>query len=240
MKNQQGDAWPACDMPNTSRVSGFLITSVLLLTVFVPAKADQPSPSFLVVPTSMTGLPSYMLNSSESNSSVGSGMSGIGSVWVWVIVGLATLFTFAFVIMCCQLRRLQLENTHLLARRALMLQVATAQDPATGLPLQRQIVLAKSELGVFPLRTFSKGDNSAADVINVVVEDPTVELEAEARVQPSRNLFSINHSCPICLDDFVDGETEVRVLPCSHVYHVHCIDARRRMAHHSFDSLSHV
>lgn len=31
-------------------------------------------------------------------------------------------------------------------------------------------------------------------------------------------------SCPICLDDFEDGITEVRELPCLHIYHMECID----------------
>ena len=30
-------------------------------------------------------------------------------------------------------------------------------------------------------------------------------------------------SCPICLGDFVNGDT-VRVLPCKHLYHQKCVD----------------
>lgn len=31
-------------------------------------------------------------------------------------------------------------------------------------------------------------------------------------------------TCPICLDDFVPAETNVRSLPCHHIYHPECID----------------
>jgi hypothetical protein len=30
-------------------------------------------------------------------------------------------------------------------------------------------------------------------------------------------------SCPVCTDDFVESE-KVRILPCGHIYHQHCID----------------
>lgn len=32
-----------------------------------------------------------------------------------------------------------------------------------------------------------------------------------------------NQSCVICLDDFVEGESSLRLLPCSHGFCVECI-----------------
>eukprot|EP01135_Chromosphaera_perkinsii_P003759 Nk52_evm5s255 gene=Nk52_evmTU5s255 len=40
---------------------------------------------------------------------------------------------------------------------------------------------------------------------------------------PSRILWKGHRVCVICLEEFVDGE-EIRVLPCSHGYHMVCID----------------
>ncbi|KAI9805888.1 MAG: hypothetical protein M1825_000502 [Sarcosagium campestre] len=31
-------------------------------------------------------------------------------------------------------------------------------------------------------------------------------------------------TCPICLDDFIPNQTEVRQLPCAHIYHPQCVD----------------
>jgi hypothetical protein len=46
----------------------------------------------------------------------------------------------------------------------------------------------------------------------------------------SNEMISLKHGAgteilcyPICTDDFVDGE-KVRILPCRHIYHQHCID----------------
>lgn len=46
----------------------------------------------------------------------------------------------------------------------------------------------------------------------------------------SNERISIKHGaeteilcCPVCTDDFVEGE-KVRILPCRHIYHQHCID----------------
>ena len=34
---------------------------------------------------------------------------------------------------------------------------------------------------------------------------------------------SDNRECPICMNDFIPGET-IRLLPCMHYYHIRCID----------------
>jgi hypothetical protein len=31
-------------------------------------------------------------------------------------------------------------------------------------------------------------------------------------------------TCPICLEDYISGETEIRELPCGHIFHPDCID----------------
>lgn len=40
----------------------------------------------------------------------------------------------------------------------------------------------------------------------------------------SRNHNFSQTTCPICIDDFVAGESTVRELPCGHIFHPECID----------------
>ncbi|TYZ64991.1 hypothetical protein PybrP1_005783 [[Pythium] brassicae (nom. inval.)] len=47
-------------------------------------------------------------------------------------------------------------------------------------------------------------------------------LHALDRTHASSGDFSDEEACAICLDDFVSG-VDVKVLPCQHFYHIHCI-----------------
>ncbi|PGG95444.1 hypothetical protein AJ80_09960 [Polytolypa hystricis UAMH7299] len=40
---------------------------------------------------------------------------------------------------------------------------------------------------------------------------------------PHHPVFS-QSTCPICLDDYISGETTVRELPCRHIFHPDCVD----------------
>jgi hypothetical protein len=60
---------------------------------------------------------------------------------------------------------------------------------------------------------------------------PNAHLPGEAsQASNSDERTSLKHGagteilcCPVCTDDFVDGE-KVRILPCRHIYHQRCID----------------
>ncbi|KAH6681383.1 hypothetical protein B0J14DRAFT_647795 [Halenospora varia] len=55
----------------------------------------------------------------------------------------------------------------------------------------------------------------------VVVDDDT---SGPHSVLPHKFLPYSQPTCPICLDDFVSGQTEIRELPCGHIFHPDCID----------------
>ncbi|PGH19102.1 hypothetical protein AJ79_00136 [Helicocarpus griseus UAMH5409] len=49
-------------------------------------------------------------------------------------------------------------------------------------------------------------------------------MYAETNQQNSHPGFS-QMTCPICLEDYVNGESRVRELPCRHIFHPECIDS---------------
>ena len=46
---------------------------------------------------------------------------------------------------------------------------------------------------------------------------------ADSSTLPQQSSFS-QSTCPVCLDDFEPGQTQVRELPCRHIFHPECID----------------
>lgn len=52
-------------------------------------------------------------------------------------------------------------------------------------------------------------------------------IDARTQALPSQDVGQLTFSqctCPICLEDYVSGETTVRELPCRHIFHPGCID----------------
>jgi hypothetical protein len=57
------------------------------------------------------------------------------------------------------------------------------------------------------------------------VTDPTPTTDAPTSpTAPTRSTPYSQPVCPICLDDFIHNSTQVRELPCAHIFHPECID----------------
>lgn len=103
---------------------------------------------------------------------------------------------------------------------------------------QRRVLQRRLERGEVDLETLGikkmnvpqqKIDEMPKYVFTQAVEAPPaahtspIKSTKQAPTQPHGASFS-QDTCAICLDEFITGESEVRELPCKHIFHPECID----------------
>lgn len=157
------------------------------------------------------------------------------SLWVFLVIVLAILIV-AVSSTSIAMHIIQRRRRNDLRRRVLEGEVDLE---ALGV---KRLNVSQQTLDKFPIYTYnaSRTDNHGKSIpevlpdaaaspssldaeIGVKASPPVRHSSAPTAVDPS--LSSLNQpTCPICLDDFESNETQVRELPCRHIFHPDCID----------------
>lgn len=88
----------------------------------------------------------------------------------------------------------------------------------------KRMTVPQEILDKMPLYVFQRSEDSAENHSVVNSKQPnSTSMDLVKERQPMRSHFD-QPTCAICLDDFEHGETNVRQLPCEHIFHPECVD----------------
>jgi hypothetical protein len=160
------------------------------------------------------------------------------SLWVFLVIVLGLLVlvigTTSVMMHVVQRRR----------RNSLRQRVVNGEVNLETLGIKR-VVVPRELLEKMPLYSYSAGPDdpeknlSRAPAQAHNLPSPTIDTETGVRLAPlSRHSSAPNvaavagpasgsfsqSTCPICLDDFEPVESQIRELPCHHIFHAECID----------------
>jgi hypothetical protein len=160
------------------------------------------------------------------------------SLWVFlvIVVGLLVLVIGTTSVMMHFVQRRR--------RNSLRQRVIDGQVNLEALGIKR-VVVPRDLLDKMPLYAYSASPEDLEKVIPEAparaqfLPTPTIDAETGAKSSPlSRHSSAPNvaaaaapasgsfsqSTCPICLDDFEPNESQIRELPCHHIFHAECID----------------
>lgn len=154
------------------------------------------------------------------------------SLWVFLVIVLAVLLAAIGTTSLCM---------HIIQRRrrnALRQRVLNGEIDLEALGVKR-LTVPQDALDKLPIVTYMPGPDDTekppqapAAALNLAGVDAetgskTVPLvrRLSAPTSSTTNNFTFSQpTCPICIDDFEPNKTQVRELPCRHIFHPDCID----------------
>lgn len=138
------------------------------------------------------------------------------SLWVFLLITLGLLLLIvggtSFTMHFLQRKR----------RQSLQRRIANGEVDLEILGVKR-LTVPQEILDKMPLHTYAT-HHDAQLVPPAPQQEGSSDTNLERRASPSAPAFS-QHTCAICLDDFVANETTVRELPCLHIFHPECVDS---------------
>jgi hypothetical protein len=160
------------------------------------------------------------------------------SLWVFLVIVLGLLIlvigTTSVMMHIVQRRR----------RNSLRQRVINGEVNLETLGIKR-VVVPREFVEKLPLYTYSAGSDGSGKAFPLApaqvhdLSSPIIDAETGAKTIPlSRHLSASTvpalanptfsnfsqSSCSICLDDFEPNESQIRELPCHHIFHAECID----------------
>lgn len=153
----------------------------------------------------------------------GSGLSVLPDLWTVVLAVLAAFVVVLALVSGC-LHLLQGSRRRDLRRRILAGQVALED---IGL---RKLTVPQEIMDKMPVRKYGSlaGQTSTSTSFDTVADEKRRAAATLNQSSSSAGPAMLRHynqpTCPICLDDF-SPDTDVRCLPCDHIFHPDCCDA---------------
>lgn len=160
--------------------------------------------------------------------------SGLPKLWVFVLAVLAGVIVLIVLI------SLMLNLALYLRRRNLRRRILAGEVNLELLGVKR-LTVPQEILDKIPVRIYTHGeqhfhndntsiaassDSKSKSWKSKILNNGNTAVKGE--LGPSKGQGSTGYSqtnCPICLEDFENNVTQVRELPCDHIYHLECIDS---------------
>jgi len=165
------------------------------------------------------------------------------SLWVFLVIVLAVLI-LAISVTSITMHVLQRRRRASLRQRVIAGQVDLEQLGVKRLTVPQHL------LDSFPVYTYTVASSGATDPLEKSAHLPSSQTLDSSPLAGANSSPKASHSlppptsssstvpasttasaswsqltCPICLDEFEHGDTQVRELPCRHIFHPDCIDA---------------
>ena len=141
-----------------------------------------------------------------------SGSNNLPTLWAFLLIVLG------IVLLLIGLTSVTMHYFQRRHRRALQRRVENGEVDLETLGIKRSHRMPQAEIDRLPKYIYVPTNDSPDDKGLVQPSAPSSETASD------NHTFFSQSSCTICLEDFIPKTTEVRSLPCHHIYHPQCID----------------
>ena len=173
------------------------------MTMYSGSMSDAPNGSLLVDQFDARDYPRLFAHIDLQ------GGTNVPNLWIFLIIVLAVLLGIVIIASIV----MHIVQRH--QRRVLQRRLERGEVDLESLGIKKMNV-PQPKIDEMPKYTFTED-------VEKPVGAAVPKSKGNTAAEPHATSFS-QSTCPICLDDFVVNETQVRELPCKHIFHPECID----------------